>query len=165
MARSVAGDLAEPRGRLRPLGFRGMGEPTIGPGRGASGQPGDTPDPGASRRPHGVLLPVPASSWPFLRRAPVPIGRSGALCHRNRGPAPAALDHPALGRSGTALKDSGVSATTTDAVVEENATARLDALRSSLAILAFIALIALFFTRKIPNEQPASSAGRATGGT
>src|SRR5680860_995655 len=65
----------------------------------------------------------------------------------------------------TALKDSGVSATTTDAVVEENATARLDALRSSLAILAFIALIALFFTRKIPNEQPASSAGRATGGT
>jgi hypothetical protein len=44
------------------------------------------------------------------------------------------------------------------AIVEENATARLDGLRSSLVVLAFIALIALFFTRKIPTEQPASIA-------
>jgi MFS family permease len=54
-----------------------------------------------------------------------------------------------------ALKGSGVSAATTHAVVEENATARLDGLRSSLGVLA---LIALFFTRKIPAEQPGSLA-------
>jgi hypothetical protein len=58
----------------------------------------------------------------------------------------------------TALDEAGVEATTTDAIVEENATARLDGLRTSLAVLAFIALIALFFTRKIPTEQPASIA-------
>jgi MFS family permease len=58
----------------------------------------------------------------------------------------------------SALDDSGVAATTTDAIVEENATARLNGLRSSLAVLALIALIALFFTRKIPTEQPAAVA-------
>jgi MFS family permease len=58
----------------------------------------------------------------------------------------------------TALDDSGVTATTTDAIVEENATARLNGLRSSLVVLAIIALIGLFFTRKIPTEQPASIA-------
>jgi hypothetical protein len=58
----------------------------------------------------------------------------------------------------TTLDDAGVSATTTDAIVEENAFARLVGLPTSLAVLAFIALIALFFTRKIPTGQHASIA-------
>ena len=56
----------------------------------------------------------------------------------------------------TALEDAGVPATTADAVVEENEAARLEGLRTSLAVLALIALIALFFTRRIPTTQPAS---------
>jgi MFS family permease len=57
----------------------------------------------------------------------------------------------------TALNDAGVPAATADAIVDENATARLDALRASLSVLAVIALIALFFTRRIPTQQPASA--------
>jgi MFS family permease len=56
----------------------------------------------------------------------------------------------------TALDDAEVPAATADAIVDENATARLDALRASLSALAVVALIALFFTRRIPEEQPAS---------
>jgi hypothetical protein len=50
-----------------------------------------------------------------------------------------------------------VPPTTADAIVDENATARLDALRASLSVLALIAVIALFFTRRIPTKQPAST--------
>jgi hypothetical protein len=57
----------------------------------------------------------------------------------------------------TALDEAGVPPETADAVVDENATARLDALRASLSILAVIALIALYFTRRIPTKQPAST--------
>ncbi len=56
----------------------------------------------------------------------------------------------------TALDDAGVPAATADAVVEENEAARLEGLRTALAVLALIALIALFFTRRIPTRQPAS---------
>ena len=56
----------------------------------------------------------------------------------------------------TALDEAGVPPATADAIVDENATARLDALRASLSVLALIALIALFFTRRIPTQQPAS---------
>jgi hypothetical protein len=56
----------------------------------------------------------------------------------------------------TALDDAGVQPQAADAIVEENATARLNALRSSLSALAVIALIALLFSRRIPTEQPAS---------
>jgi hypothetical protein len=58
----------------------------------------------------------------------------------------------------TALDEAGVPPATADAIVEENATARLGALRASLSVLALIALIALFFTRRLPTEQPASTA-------
>jgi MFS family permease len=57
----------------------------------------------------------------------------------------------------TALDEAGVPPATADAIVEENATARLNALRASLSVLALIALIALFFTRRLPTEQPAST--------
>jgi hypothetical protein len=56
-----------------------------------------------------------------------------------------------------ALKKTDVSASTADAIIDENASARLDGLRSSLAVLALIALIALFFTRRLPRAQPGSA--------
>jgi hypothetical protein len=56
-----------------------------------------------------------------------------------------------------ALDEAGVPPATADAVIDDNATARLDALRASLSILAVIALIALFFTRGIPTRQPTST--------
>ncbi len=60
----------------------------------------------------------------------------------------------------TALDEAGVDSATTDAVVDENETARLNALRASLSVLAVIALIALLFSRGIPVDQP-SLAGEA----
>ena len=49
--------------------------------------------------------------------------------------------------------DAGVPPATADAIVDENADARLDALRDALAVLALIALAALLFTRRIPMRQ------------
>jgi len=50
-----------------------------------------------------------------------------------------------------------VPAKTADAIVTENANARIDGLRSSLSLLAIVALIALFATRRIPTQQPTAS--------
>jgi hypothetical protein len=58
----------------------------------------------------------------------------------------------------TALDKAGVSTEAANAIVDENAHARIDALRSSLSVLAVIALIALLFSLRIPTEQPASEA-------
>jgi MFS family permease len=58
----------------------------------------------------------------------------------------------------TALDEAGVPPQAADAVVQENATARIDGLRSSLSVLALIALIATFFSRRIPAVQPGSAA-------
>jgi len=60
------------------------------------------------------------------------------------------------------LQQDGVSQPTTDAIVEENATARLAALRSALSVLALMALAALFFARRLPTEQPGSEPAAAT---
>jgi MFS family permease len=49
-----------------------------------------------------------------------------------------------------ALDDAGVSPKTADAVVDENADARLDGLRASLSVLAVLALVALFLSRSLP---------------
>ena len=57
----------------------------------------------------------------------------------------------------TSLEEAGVPAATADAIVEENETSRIDALRASVLLLALFALVALFFTRLIP-DRPASSA-------
>jgi hypothetical protein len=54
-----------------------------------------------------------------------------------------------------ALTDAGVSKSTTAAVVDENAQARLDALRASLSVLAVLALVALFFSRALPTTPAA----------
>ncbi|WP_239308185.1 MULTISPECIES: MFS transporter [unclassified Frankia] len=54
----------------------------------------------------------------------------------------------------TALNRAGVPPHTAGAIVEQNATARIDGLRTSLSLLAAIALIALFFSHRIPTRQP-----------
>ena len=57
-----------------------------------------------------------------------------------------------------ALKKNGVSTEATNAIVDENANARISGLRASLAVLAVIALIAVLLSVGIPTEQPASVA-------
>jgi hypothetical protein len=57
----------------------------------------------------------------------------------------------------TDLKNAGVPPNTANAVVDENANARIDGLRAALSVLAVIAVIALFFSRGIPTEQPSSA--------
>ena len=57
----------------------------------------------------------------------------------------------------SALEKAGTTPQATDAIVDENETARLSALRSSLSVLAVIAVLALLFSRGIPTEQPAAT--------
>jgi MFS family permease len=64
-----------------------------------------------------------------------------------------------------ALKDAGVTGQTASAIVEENAKARLDALRISLAVIAVVAATALFFTGPVPTRQPGANAPHATRGS
>jgi hypothetical protein len=56
-----------------------------------------------------------------------------------------------------ALDDAGVSGETADAVVEENEEARLEGLRAALGVLGLIALLALFFGRRLPEQQPGAT--------
>jgi Na+/melibiose symporter-like transporter len=58
----------------------------------------------------------------------------------------------------TALDEAHVPKDTADAVVDENAQARITGLRSALALLALISLLALLFTRRIPTVQPGATA-------
>ena len=57
-----------------------------------------------------------------------------------------------------ALEQAGVTGQTASAIVDENATARLAALRAALAVIAIVAAAALFFSRTIPTRQPGSQA-------
>jgi predicted MFS family arabinose efflux permease len=57
-----------------------------------------------------------------------------------------------------ALADAGVAEETAAAVVEENEAARLDGLRAALAVLAGVALLALFFANRLPTRQPGARA-------
>ncbi|MDA5284713.1 MFS transporter [Streptomyces sp. Isolate_45] len=57
----------------------------------------------------------------------------------------------------SALIEAGTSEELTQDALDANAAARLDGLRAALAILAFAALIALFFTQRIPTTQPRSA--------
>ena len=56
-----------------------------------------------------------------------------------------------------ALEQAGISGPQADAIVAENAQARLDGLQSALAVLSLIALIALFFARSVPTQQPGAT--------
>jgi hypothetical protein len=57
----------------------------------------------------------------------------------------------------SALEQVGVTGSTAQAVAEDNAQARLDGLQTALAVLAVIALGALFFARGIPTRQPGAA--------
>jgi EmrB/QacA subfamily drug resistance transporter len=54
----------------------------------------------------------------------------------------------------TALDEAGVNSRTTDAAVDAYSEARLDGLRAALAILALLAVCALFAAQRIPETQP-----------
>ena len=60
---------------------------------------------------------------------------------------------------GAALTQAGVDPAVSQAVLDENEQARLDGLRTALAALALMALIGLFFSGRIPTEQPGSTLG------
>jgi MFS family permease len=57
----------------------------------------------------------------------------------------------------SSLEKAGLPPEQADAIVAENEKARLDALRSSLSVLGLIALIAAFFTFRLPTQQPGAS--------
>jgi MFS family permease len=57
-----------------------------------------------------------------------------------------------------ALDAAGVEGATADAIVDENADARLNGLRAALSVLAIIALAALAFTYRLPTRQPGAQA-------
>ena len=56
-----------------------------------------------------------------------------------------------------ALDEAHVSSRATDAAVAAYQDARIDGLRSALAILALLTLVALFFAQRIPTRQPGST--------
>lgn len=62
------------------------------------------------------------------------------------------------------LAAAGVAQPLADAIVDENAAARLDGLRTSLAIVAGIALLGLFSTRRLPKLPLVASAAAVGGG-
>jgi hypothetical protein len=55
------------------------------------------------------------------------------------------------------LQAAGVSATTSQALLDLNAAARLTGLRSALFVVALAATLALFFTSWIPEQQPGAA--------
>ncbi|QGZ52659.1 MFS transporter [Streptomyces sp. QHH-9511] len=55
-----------------------------------------------------------------------------------------------------ALAEAGTPREVTQAALDANTDARIDGLRAALAILAFTALLAMFFTSRIPKTQPRS---------
>ncbi|RPF22525.1 MFS transporter [Myceligenerans xiligouense] len=58
----------------------------------------------------------------------------------------------------TGLTEAGLPAAQVDAIVESNAAARVDGLRTSLAVLAVLASVAIFLTRLLPT-RPAGDRG------
>ena len=62
-----------------------------------------------------------------------------------------------------ALSDAGVDDETAEAIVDENAAARLDGLESALSLLAILAVVALFSTRGLPTQQPDAGAVASIG--
>jgi EmrB/QacA subfamily drug resistance transporter len=58
-----------------------------------------------------------------------------------------------------ALAQAGVGTEGTEVALEAYQDARIDGLRNALAILAALAIVALFFTTRVPSKQPAAASG------
>jgi hypothetical protein len=56
----------------------------------------------------------------------------------------------------TALAGSSLDEHTQDAILDDYGQARLDGIRTALSLLAVFAVIALYFTRRIPDHPPGS---------
>jgi len=65
----------------------------------------------------------------------------------------------------TALDEAHVPPRTSDAILEENESARIVGLRAALAVLAIFAVVGFFFTGRIPTRQPAAATEPATAET
>jgi len=65
---------------------------------------------------------------------------------------------PGRAESATCVPPRPTAPQTAKAVVDENAEARIAGLRSALAVLALISLLALLVTRGLPTIQPGSEA-------
>jgi hypothetical protein len=63
-----------------------------------------------------------------------------------------------------ALDEAGVSGEAATAIIDENASARLRALRVALAVIAIVAAAALFLAGSLPTRQPGSGAPEAERG-
>ena len=61
------------------------------------------------------------------------------------------------------LADAGVDEAVASAVVEENSESRIAGLRSALAVLAVLALVAFFTSAKLPTSQPGGPTPKAAG--
>jgi EmrB/QacA subfamily drug resistance transporter len=57
----------------------------------------------------------------------------------------------------TQMKDAGVSQDVIDEVLTQNEASQIDGLRAALAVLVVIGVISLFFTGRIPKQQPGSA--------
>ena len=99
---------------------------------------------GADLRTHRVVL----------RRHPWQPGGSRGAVGAGGGDLAGGVPFIADDQLEAALADVGVTGDTATAVVEENTEARLDGLRTSLSVLAVIALVALFFSSGVPTRQP-----------
>jgi hypothetical protein len=62
----------------------------------------------------------------------------------------------------SALQEAGVPPKTAQAVIDANEQARVDGLRSALALLAIIGAFGLFFTKRIPDRQPGAAAASSS---
>jgi hypothetical protein len=58
----------------------------------------------------------------------------------------------------SALQEAGVDEQTSEAIMDDYGQARLEGLRTALSLLALFAVIALFFTRRIPDQPPGAAA-------
>ncbi len=61
---------------------------------------------------------------------------------------------------GATLEKAGVPSGTAQAIVDDNASARINGLRAALAVLAFMALLGLAMTNRLPTVQPAGEEGQ-----
>jgi hypothetical protein len=62
-----------------------------------------------------------------------------------------------------ALEEAGVDGAAAEAIVDENADARINGLRAALSVLGIMALAALCFSYGIPTRQPGAQARSPAG--